>query len=578
MFNSIVDTPLFQRLRNIKQNSLARMVYPGLSHSRFEHSLGVAYALMRAIEGIVENTSKVYKVSENRALSNLERSAAETVARIGNLLASTDTLRVAVLAGLLHDVGHLVWSHVFEGALSSVVEIKGKAHERLTVLVADALLREHCPWPDSVCNRALKVLKMAYEDGHECNLKLDSDSLLEENKLLEAADCVIAQLLSSSIDLDRADYVLRDSVHAGVTFGRFDLERLYNTLVLGARIRRDKGTMKLSLAPAILDKGVSTAENLLLNRLYMYNEVYLHNIVLLYNAIAQKYLTLLLLLARQINNCESSTFLCSILNCLSLVTEIAAGKPVSSMRSIEDCMLVLTDSQIEASLNLFAKPSLGRSEISISEKLKEQLKNNIMLTAALTATAYSIVHRRHWLALTLSGRRAEEVYKNLKKFGDLTAKFVKLNKSMFFAVGYRYGFDAVDNVWTVSRLDPLHSVEITDNPLALTIGQLKGRTYAKILFALFIPRGARDEAPHINEQFNNLLKRIEALSAGHGGWTIKGIENGVEKQDLTLTHLVKMVSELLGEPPSKEIENLVEKEIIKSIQAVEEMISIISKI
>jgi len=80
---------------------------------------------------------------------------------------------------------------------------------------------------------------------------------------------------------------------------------------------------KIEIEPAILNKGVSTAENLLIGRVYMYNEVYLHNIVLYYNTVAQKYLTHLLSIAlnSRIHKCNNVNMLCKIISCLNTVVE-----------------------------------------------------------------------------------------------------------------------------------------------------------------------------------------------------------------------------------------------------------------
>ena len=215
----LVDTPAFQRLRYVRQLGLAYLVYPGASHSRFEHALG-AYHLAR------------------RALANFaERDPSRAVDR--------EEALVVRCAALLHDVGHYPFSHALE-------EIGALHHEEVarplvtTGAVADILREEVAPdAPERV---------MALIRG-------ESDSALQG-------------LISGSLDLDKIEYLKRDAFMCGVNYGDIDVDRLLNSLVVVDDAERGGPR-----AVGILEKGLSALESLLFAKYQMYRNVYWHHAV-----------------------------------------------------------------------------------------------------------------------------------------------------------------------------------------------------------------------------------------------------------------------------------------------------------
>ncbi|GGU02353.1 phosphohydrolase [Sulfodiicoccus acidiphilus] len=236
----IVSNPLFQRLRFISQTGLASHVYPGMTHTRFEHSLGV----MKASSEIVK------RVGENSGLDFVSKGFVNLVSSVG----------------MLHDIGHLPFSHTFELGLEMANKVYGLRLEdngrKTHVHIGLRVIEEEF---------AKNLEKISKETNISDPVKFTKDALLDVPKSEEERLC--SYIISSSIDADRSDYLLRDSYYAGVVYGLFDLERLKRILVY-----RD-GKLQ------VLEKGVPIAEEFLLGRTHMYQNVYFHSVVGMFNAI-----------------------------------------------------------------------------------------------------------------------------------------------------------------------------------------------------------------------------------------------------------------------------------------------------
>ncbi|MEY4296879.1 MAG: hypothetical protein RLZZ423_58 [Cyanobacteriota bacterium] len=207
----LIDTAPFQRLRRIRQLGPAHLTFHGAESSRFTHSLGVLQLARQALAG-------------------LERQAPELAEQRGLLYA----------AALLHDLGHAPFSHSGE-------EMFGLRHESWS----GRLIREH---PD------LRERLEAFAPG-TANAVAD---LLEHGRCDHPA---IKALVSSQLDCDRLDYLLRDSYSTGASYGRLDLERILASLCLGP----DGGL-------AVHPKGLMAVEHYLVVRNLMYRSVYNHRL------------------------------------------------------------------------------------------------------------------------------------------------------------------------------------------------------------------------------------------------------------------------------------------------------------
>jgi HD superfamily phosphohydrolase len=214
----LIDTPAFQRLRYVRQLGLAFLVYPGATHSRFEHALGT-YHLARRTLTLFE-----------------EQGDAEAVAREECLLVRT--------AALLHDIGHYPFSHALE-------EIGALHHEE----VARALI-----------NEGEVAATLCRELGHDAPQRIVS-------LIRGESDSPLQGLISGSIDLDKLDYLRRDAFMCGVSYGEIDVDRLINALT----VLRDPETGALQVG--MVEKGLSALESLLFAKYQMYRNVYWHHAV-----------------------------------------------------------------------------------------------------------------------------------------------------------------------------------------------------------------------------------------------------------------------------------------------------------
>jgi len=239
----VINLKEFQRLRNIKQLAFTYYVYPGAMHSRFEHSLGVMELAKQAFMYLLKDKESSLLIKESLKEVNLS---------IKNVL---DGLR---LAALLHDVGHLPFSHGAEDILP-----KGKKHEDISIEIIRSLSDK---------------LDSFYFHGIT-----DFVIQLIQNEPIIPELNFMRNILSGQIDVDRMDYLLRDSLHCGVKYGNFDHTRLLETLLV---VKNEINGVGL----AIDYGGVQALEALILARYYMYTQVLCHRTRRIYDIYLQKYL------------------------------------------------------------------------------------------------------------------------------------------------------------------------------------------------------------------------------------------------------------------------------------------------
>src|SRR6266478_2000622 len=206
----LIDTPEFQRLRRIKQLGLGLYTYQGAEHSRFTHSLGAFHLMSRVLN----------RLSEKHQIDKQDHAAARA-------------------AALLHDVGHGSFSHVMEKVL-------GFHHEKWTV---EVVLSE-----ETEVGQRLR--------SHSADLPAKVAAIIE-GRFQPAA---LAQLVSSQLDVDRMDYLLRDSLMTGAKYGIYDLEWIINALAI------DEEHDRIYVAA----RGLYAVEEYLQARYYMFRQVYFH--------------------------------------------------------------------------------------------------------------------------------------------------------------------------------------------------------------------------------------------------------------------------------------------------------------
>jgi uncharacterized protein len=221
----LVDTFEFQRLRRIRQLGSCFLVFHGAEHSRFQHALGTMFLMNRVLQRWQEE---------------------------GLLELAPEVRKAALAAALLHDVGHGPFSHALEHTFV------GLDHERLGHAIITGPLAD--------------VLK-----AHDCDPE-DVVALLSNTY----PEPVLCELLSGQLDVDRMDYLQRDSVYTGVKYGLFDSERILATLVpLKVSLHHDNlfAQTRDGLVLAIDPKGILAVEEFLFSRYFMYWQVYLHRAV-----------------------------------------------------------------------------------------------------------------------------------------------------------------------------------------------------------------------------------------------------------------------------------------------------------
>ena len=206
----LIDTPEFQRLRRIKQLGLGLYTYQGAEHSRFTHSLGALHLITRILD----------QLSDRYQIANQDHAAARA-------------------AALLHDVGHGPFSHAMEKVL-------GVHHEQLTM--------------QAVLSSETELGRTLSSYSRELPGRVSS---IIEGTFKPAA---LAQLVSSQLDVDRMDYLLRDSLMTGAKYGLYDLEWIINALQI------DEESDRIYVAA----RGIYAVEEYLQARYYMFRQVYFH--------------------------------------------------------------------------------------------------------------------------------------------------------------------------------------------------------------------------------------------------------------------------------------------------------------
>jgi HD superfamily phosphohydrolase len=233
----VINHPVFQRLRRIRQLAWTDFVYPGAMHTRFEHSLGVMHTATMMFDQIRTHSADL--------LRDLGFSGA-------GIEKDRQTVR---LAALLHDVGHAPFSHAGED-LMPTDPATGKPFKH-----------------EAYSAGLIRTVMADVIDGHRLNdldIRAAEVADLIEGGTLSQRKLFWRQIVTSQLDADRADYLLRDSYHLGVHYGRYDLGRIITSLTAVHNAEMDAPVL------AIDEGGWHAAESLLWARYQMFTQVYLH--------------------------------------------------------------------------------------------------------------------------------------------------------------------------------------------------------------------------------------------------------------------------------------------------------------
>ena len=221
----LIDTPHFQRLKSLQQLGLASVAYPSATHTRFAHSIGVMHVFLTLFDSVAKT-------------SGISRGTLAQIRPVG------------AAAALLHDLGHGPLSHVSE----TFLEGGEFRHERMT--------------RDIIMSR--RIAGVLRRNGIDPRLVAD---LLKREA--PAGLLFVSQLLSSQLDADRMDYLMRDSLFTGLQYGRIDMRRIASTLRLwdGDGPARVRGTVVVD------EKGAESVASYVLARYFMYEGVYRHKTI-----------------------------------------------------------------------------------------------------------------------------------------------------------------------------------------------------------------------------------------------------------------------------------------------------------
>lgn len=206
----IINTPMFQRMHNIKQLSLGYYVYHGTDHSRFGHMIGAMHLAGKAFDSMKINSEK-----------------------FGTFDADDKDRATIRMAALLHDVGHAPFSHSLEHLL-------GASHEKYSQALIDYYFKDYITAAGVDVDDVKDLIVGAYHKPY------------------------LSKIVSGQLDVDRLDYLLRDSHYAGVTYGLYDLGRIIDQLAI------------VNKKFVVLEGGYEAVEQLIFARYQMYQQVYFH--------------------------------------------------------------------------------------------------------------------------------------------------------------------------------------------------------------------------------------------------------------------------------------------------------------
>ena len=247
----VLNSGPVQRLRHIHQLAMSYLVYPGATHKRFEHSLGV-----------MELAGRVFDVVT--ADHNVHSSVREVVPEIARKDSISYWRKVLRMAALCHDIGHLPFSHAAEKELLP----EGWNHERLTAnLIQD----------DELCT-IWRSMRPPLDPLDVAKISVGSEKMREVD--FTNWEALLSEIIvGDALGVDRMDYLLRDSHHAGVAYGKFDHHRLVDTM----RILPDANEESKEPTLGVEIGGIHSSEALLLARYFMFVQVYHHHVRVAYD-------------------------------------------------------------------------------------------------------------------------------------------------------------------------------------------------------------------------------------------------------------------------------------------------------
>ena len=334
----VLQHPYIQRLNRIRQLGLSYLVYPGAMHSRFLHSIGAMHLMS---EGISSLQSKGISISDNEATG-------------------------ALAAILLHDIGHGPFSHVLEHTL-----VEGITHEEISLLMMEQInidlsqSSEQQLWQQRPLDEAIAIFKDQYPRHF------------------------LHQLISSQLDVDRMDYLCRDSFFTGVQEGRVASERLLKML----NVVDDRLVVEI--------KGIYSVEKFLVARRLMYWQVYLHKT----SVAAEQHLIKILARAKELALGGKELF-CSPALHYFLYNRVTARDFALGSEAMQQYAL-LDDTDVLSAIKVW----MNSDDVVLSQLstafTNRQLFRGRLLTEPLSDTEREILRKHYANALGISEKEAD---------------------------------------------------------------------------------------------------------------------------------------------------------------------------
>jgi hypothetical protein len=289
---AIIDHGLFQRLHGLRQNSLLYLIFPSANHTRFDHSIGVMCLAEKFLAAVIKNQEQICRTGESRGTYQKPYRVDDVAIKEALRVLSGDNYFRIVLraAALFHDIGHGPLSHLFDDFFPSVSEMKTITkehsfghiyarllkfrgsdslkpirHEVLSCVIATRVLLDCTPIiqvfgidPRKMAKDVCAIIDDSIEPSDQLNIphyKIKS---------------LFHDILSSDVDVDRMDYLLRDSHMCGVNYGLYDPDRILKSMCAYGR------TDTKELRIAVRYSGLGALEDLLLSRYQMHAQIYGH--------------------------------------------------------------------------------------------------------------------------------------------------------------------------------------------------------------------------------------------------------------------------------------------------------------
>ena len=324
----VLQHPYVQRLNRIRQLGLSFLVYPGAQHSRFSHSIGAMHLMSEAISSL----------------------------RLKGVAITDEEATAAMIAILLHDIGHGPFSHVLEHTL-----VDGVTHEDISLMMMERINMDLAGQLDM----AIAIFKNEYPKHF------------------------LHQLISSQLDVDRMDYLCRDSFFTGVQEGRVASERLLKML----DVRDDKLVVQ--------QKGIYSVEKFLVARRLMYWQVYLHKT----SVAAEQHLIKILTRAKELARSHNDLF-CSPALKYFLYQPVTAGMFAPKSEALDQYAL-LDDTDVLSAIKAWIGGEDRVLSLLCRSFVDRRLFRGELIEAPLTEAQKAELNRQYAAALGISETEAQ---------------------------------------------------------------------------------------------------------------------------------------------------------------------------